>query len=335
MEGLLKPAGVGAVDILIPEDLDAPAIRQLGEKYKVVREGSLWKDPARLREMIAGVRAIIVRNQTQVTAELLAAAPNLLGVGRAGVGLDNIDLPAAARAGVVVIAPLDANATSVAELTIGLLIALARKVPLADRSTKGGGWDRKGCTGMELQDKTLAICGFGRVGRAVAERARVFGMRLLAFDPFMQANSPSLAGTGVTLCSHLEEALSAADFVTVHSPLTAQTRHLFNALAFARMKRGAFFINTARGGIVDEAALLDALRSGHVAGAALDVRESEPPGAPAGFEALENVILTPHVGSFTTEAQTRTFEAVAADVDRLLNGMPAVNYVNFPSPRRA
>jgi len=322
------------MDILITELLEAPAIRRLGEKYEAVHDVTLWKDTGRLRQMIGQTRTIMIRNQTQITADLLGAAPNLIAIGRLGVGLDNIDVPAASKIGVVVIAPLDANATSVAELTIGFVVSLARKIPRADRSTKAGGWDRQGCTGIEVHGKTLSIFGFGRIGRLVAVRARAFGMRVLAYDPFVKADSPALAETGALLCSQFEEALAQADFVTAHSPLTPETRQMFNARAFALMKRGAFFINTSRGGIVDEASLLDALQRSHLGGAALDVRETEPPRTQSGFEAMENVILTPHIGSFSTEAQTRTFEAVAADIDRLLSGAPAINFVNFSQPRR-
>lgn len=322
------------MDILISEELATAAVDRLTEKFVVVRDGSLWKDPAHLSRALGDARTIMIRNQTQLTADLLAAAPKLIGIGRLGVGLDNIDVQAASRLGIVVIAPLDANATSVAELTIGLLLALARKIPRADRSTKAGDWDRKGCMGVELADKTLAICGFGRIGRLVAARASAFGLRLVIFDPFMKADSPALLESGATLTKTLQEALIEADFITTHSPLTAETHQMFNAQSFGAMKPGAFFINTSRGGVVDEAALLDALGRGHLGGAALDVREIEPPTLRVGFENLDNVILTPHLGAATVEAQTRTFETVATDIDRLLSGKPAVNYVNFASPRR-
>ncbi len=320
------------MDILISEEMEAPAVQRLCAKYNVVRYGRLWQDPARLKETIAAARAVMVRNQTQLTAEVLGAAPKLAAIGRVGVGLDNIDLPAAAKRGVIVIAPLDANATSVAELTLGLLLALARKIPLADRSTKAGGWDRKRCTGLELEGKTLALCGLGRIGRKVALLARAFGLKTVVFDPFVKPNSPALAETGSTLAATLEAALAKADFVTTHSPLTPETKHLFNQAAFSRMKPGAFFINTSRGGVVDETALLAALRSGHLGGAALDVREIEPPSQKTGFEQMDNVILSPHVGSFTSEAQTRTFEAVAEDLDRVLSGQPPKNVVPNPPP---
>jgi len=315
------------MDILVTEEIDAPALRRLGERHELVRDGDLWKDPARLAAAIGGARAVIVRNQTRLTAAILGAAPRLAAIGRLGVGLDNIDLSAASEAGVVVIAPLEANATSVAELAFGLILALARKIPSADRSTKAGGWDRKGCTGVELDGRTLALCGHGRIGRRVAERAAAFGMRVVVHDPCAAADLPGR-------CERLEDALAQADFVSVHMPLTPETRRRFGADAFAAMKRGAFFVNTSRGGLVDEAALAAALRDGQLGGAALDVREVEPPAPPGELERFENVILTPHVGAFTDEAQTRTFEAVAADVDRVLRGEPARDFVNFAKPRR-
>jgi D-3-phosphoglycerate dehydrogenase len=322
------------MDILITEELEAPAIQRLCAKYDVARDGVLWKDPVKLQSALAGARAVMVRNQTQLTAALLAAAPKLLAIGRVGVGLDNIDVAAASKLGMVVIAPLEANAASVAELAAGFLLALARKIPLADRSTKAGGWDRKGCTGVELDGKTLALCGLGRIGRKVALLARAFGMTALVFDPYVKSNSPVLPETGATLAATLGEALGRADFVSVHSPLTPETRRMFNQAAFAQMKPGSFFINTSRGGIVDEEALLAALRSGHLGGAALDVRETEPPAARSGLEELDNVILAPHVGAFTVEAQTRTMEAVAGDLDNVLSGAPAKNFVNMAMPKR-
>jgi len=322
------------MDILITEEVEGDAIERLSGSYEVSRDATLWQDEGKLKAAIADARILVIRNQTRVTAALLESAAKLIGIGRIGVGLDNIDMPAVSERGVVVIAPLDANATSVAELTIGLILALARKIPAADRLTKSGQWNRREFTGMELAGKTLAICGFGRIGRKVALFARVLGMEVLVHDPFVKPDSPLLHDTGVTLCHRLEDGLADADFVTAHSPLTLQTRHLFNAQTFASMKRGAFFINTSRGGVVDERALLEALRSGQLAGAALDVREIEPPGTRTDLETMENVVLTPHIGSFTREAQTRTVNVVAADIERLLVGIPALNFVNFPRPRR-
>jgi D-3-phosphoglycerate dehydrogenase len=322
------------MDILITEDLTTSEVERLKQEHNVVCDGALWKNPENLKARLVEARALMVRNQTLVTADLLAAAPKLIAVGRLGVGLDNINVEAASRLGIVIVAPLDANAVSVAELTLGLILALARKIPLADRSTKAGGWDRKGCLGIELEGKTLAICGFGRIGRLVAARAGAFGLRLLVFDPFVDSRSAALREAGAVLRPRLEDILAEADFVTTHSPLTKETRNLFDARTFAAMKRGAFFINTSRGGVVDEAALLAALQSGHLGGAALDVREIEPPQTKIGFETMDHVILLPHIGAATTEAQTRTFETVAADLDRLLRGEAAMNFVNFAQTRR-
>lgn len=319
---------------MVSEELQSPAIDRLGEKYQVVHDGSLWKDPDRLRTVVSGARVLLARNQTQVTGEMLRAAPRLLGIGRVGVGLDNIDVATATDLGVVVIAPLNANATSVAELSLSLILALARRIPQADQSTKAGHWDRKGCTGIELAGKTLAICGLGRIGGMVARLAHAFGMRILAFDPLVKPESAVVRETGTRLLSTLEEAVASADFVSVHLPLTRETRSIFNATRFNAMKHGAYFINTSRGGVVDEAALLAALQTGRLAGAALDVREVEPPTNCGVLESMPNVILTPHIGSFTLEAQQRTFEAVAADVERLLSGQAVVNFVNIDRPKR-
>ena len=322
------------MDILITEDLQSPAIDQLERKFTVVREPMLWRDAARLKTTIREAKAVLIRNQTKLTAEILGAAEKLIGIGRVGVGLDNIDVEKATQLGIVVVAPLNANAVSVAELALALILALARKIPQGDCSTKAGEWDRKGCTGIELDGKTLGICGFGRIGRMVAARARAFGMRVVVFDPFVKAGSPAMVETGATLCATIEELLGLADFVTVHSPLTPETKHLFNARTLAAMKRGAYLVNTSRGGVVDESALVAALQNGRLAGAALDVREVEPPAERGALEAMPNVILTPHIGAFTVESQTRTFEAVAGDIERLLNGEAAVNFVNIDRTNR-
>ncbi len=322
------------MDILISEDLRHSAFDRLAGKFSTVMDATLWKNDAGLQPRVGEARVLVVRNQTQVTAKLLEAAPRLIGIGRVGVGLDNIDVAAASRLGIVVVAPLNANATSVAELALGLILALARKIPAADQSTKAGGWDRRSFTGIELDGKVLGVCGFGRIGRMAAERARAFGMRLVVFDPFLKEDSPALAATGAALCPRLEDLLGQSDFVTLHLPLTPETHHLLDARRFEAMKPGSYFINTSRGGVVEESALLAALQTGRLAGAALDVREVEPPAARTAFETLPNVILTPHIGAFTAEGQQRTFEAVADDLERLLTGRPAVNFVNMESPKR-
>lgn len=320
------------MDILVSENLDSPAIQKLAGKFQIVREPALWNDAAKLKSLVAESRVVMIRNQTQLTAEILSGAKNLLAIGRVGVGLDNIDVKFATGKGIVVIAPLNANATSVAELTLGLMLSLARKIPFADRSTKSGGWDRKNCTGIELDRKTILICGFGRIGRMVAARAKVFGMRIVIFDPFIEENSTHIGEVGATLATNFEEALAIADFVSVHSPLTPETKQMFNAKTFSAMKRGSFFINTSRGGVMDELALLDALGKNHLAGAALDVREIEPPKEKSAFAEMDNVILTPHIGAFTNESQTRTMESVCDDLERILSGKPAINFVNISQP---
>jgi D-3-phosphoglycerate dehydrogenase len=320
------------LDVLVSEDLDSPALEQLAARYSVSREPELWRDPIALKKRLREARAIMVRNQTQVTSELIQGAEKLIAIGRVGVGLDNIDLQAATAKGVVVIAPLGANATTVAEFTLALILSLARKIPLADRLTRIGGWDRKRCTGMEIAGKTLAICGMGRIGRLVAARARAFEMVIKIYDPFLKPEDPCLAEFNATLCQKLPEALAGADFVTVHSPLTSETRGMFNQNAFAAMKPGAFFINTSRGGVVKEAALIGALTARHLSGAALDVREIEPPKARAELEAMDQVVLTPHIAGFTTEAQHRSLQAVCDDLDLLLSGKAAINFVNRPIP---
>lgn len=308
------------IDILVLEDLTSPAIDRLAQNFNITRASN---------DQLPSARAVMIRNQTKLTRELLTSAPNLLAIGRVGVGLDNIDLAAANDLGIVVIAPLEANAISVAELTLGLIISLARKIPQADRSTKSGAWDRRGCTGFELHGKTLALIGYGRIGKLVAARARAFEMRVIVYDPFIKQAEPN-----ITLLSNLREALAEADFVSIHTPLTPQTRNLIDAEALAALKPTAYLLNTSRGGIIDEAALLTALQQNKIAGAALDVRQTEPPTGENPFAKMDNVILTPHIGAFTHEAQTRTFEAVCSDLDRILRGQPALNFVNFASPRK-
>ncbi|MEW6304716.1 MAG: hydroxyacid dehydrogenase [Verrucomicrobiota bacterium] len=322
------------MDVLITEEMEAPAFLRLNEHYQVAWETNLWREPGRLKATIPYAKVLMVRNQTQVTADVLDAATELKAVVRVGVGLDNIDVPAATQRGIVVVAPLDANAGSVAELTMAFILALARKIVPGDRATKAGKWDRKSCTGFEIDGKTITICGFGRIGRLVAARARAFGMKIVVYDPFVKPGAESLKTVGAVLCESLEGAVSLGDFVSSHSPLTPETKHMFNAGVFKAMKQGAYFINTSRGGVVDEAALYDALKRGHLGGAALDVREKEPPVTRLGFEDLDNIILAPHIGAFTVEAQNRTAEAVVADTERLLQGKAAVNFVNFAEPRR-
>jgi len=321
------------MDLLLPEDIRDPAIEALAARFEVVSEPTLHQHRARLLSRARETRALMVRNATLVDAELLAAAPRLRVVGRIGVGLDNLDLPALSERGVVVCWPPEENAVSVAEHVFALLLSLARKVPAGDQSVRAGEWDRPAHIGFELFGKTLSILGMGRIGMRVALRARAFGMRVLGYDPYLTAQSPAITESGAELVS-LAEALSRADVVSLHLPLTPETRRLLNAGALSQMKPTAVLLNTSRGGVVDEAALTAALREGRLAGAALDVRETEPPGD-SPLHALPNVVLTPHIASWTAESLHRVISTVAADVSRVLDGEPARQFVNFPMPRPA
>jgi D-3-phosphoglycerate dehydrogenase len=271
-----------------------------------------------LKEAIRDCDGLIVRSETKVTPALMDVATRLRVVGRAGVGVDNIDVPAATARGIVVMNAPDGNTITTAEHTIALLIALARRVPAANASLKSGLWERKKFIGVELHGKTLGIVGLGRIGRTVAYRARAFGMNIVAYDPFL---APEQARDLELEVASLDEVCRRADFLTVHTPLTAETRGIIGANAFANMKTGVRVINCARGGLVDEQALLNAIKEGKVAGAALDVFENEPPSADNPLLALDEVIATPHLGASTKEAQEGVAVTVAEQMrDYLLTG---------------
>jgi D-3-phosphoglycerate dehydrogenase / 2-oxoglutarate reductase len=272
-------------------------------------------------ELVQAVRdceGLVVRSETKVTADLMGRSPRLRVVGRAGVGVDNIDVPSATARGIVVMNAPDGNTITTAEHTMALLIALARSVPQANSSLRSGLWERKSFIGVELQGKTLGIIGLGRIGRAVASRARAFGMTSVAFDPFI---APEQARDLEIEVAPLDEVFARADFLTVHTPLTNETRGIVGREAFSRMKRGVRIINCARGGLIDEAALAEAITEGIVSGAALDVFEKEPPPADHPLLALPQVIATPHLGASTTEAQEGVAFTVAEQMrDYLLTG---------------
>jgi D-3-phosphoglycerate dehydrogenase len=281
-----------------------------------------------LRDALSGCAGLVVRSETKVTANLMDAATALRVVGRAGVGVDNIDVPAATERGIVVMNAPDGNTITTAEHTIALLIALARRVPQANSSLKSGHWDRKSFIGVELQGKTLGVVGMGRIGRTVAARARAFGMKIVAFDPFIA--SEQARDLEIELAP-LDELFASADFITIHTPLTAETRGVIGRDAFARMKQGVRIINCARGGLVDESALYDAIKAGTVAGAALDVFVQEPPPADHPLLLLDEVIATPHLGASTAEAQEGVAFTVAEQMrDYLLSGALR-GAVNVPS----
>ncbi|MDO8956147.1 MAG: hydroxyacid dehydrogenase [Deltaproteobacteria bacterium] len=319
--------------ILIAEDVTGSGIDRLKQKYQVESDWDLWKKIPQLKDALRDADALLVRNQTKVNADLLAQARLLKIIGRAGAGYDNIDVEAASQVGVVVCYSPEENAVSVAEHVFGLLLALARKIPGADRSVKNGGWERKKYHGFELMGKTLGILGLGKIGFRVALRAKAFGMRLLAHDAYLSSTSLHVTESGATLVA-MDQLLAESDFLSVHLPLTLETRGLLNRQSFSKMKPTAFIINTSRGEVLVEKDLALALQQGQLAGAALDVREKEPPAADSPLNGLDNVILTPHTAGLTYEAQEKVVEAIAEDVDRVLSGQPALRFVNFALPKK-
>jgi D-3-phosphoglycerate dehydrogenase len=318
-------------DILISENITGAAVDLLCERFDVLSLPNLWKDPAALADHIRDARALIVRNQTRVTRELLRDAKELIVIARAGAGLDNVDVAAATEAGIVVTYTPDQNSISAAEHTIALLLALAHRIPDAHADTKAGGWNRHRFVGNEVHGKTLGIIGLGRIGFLTAARALAFGMQILACDPLLTRDNVYLAQLNAELVA-LDDLLTRADFVCCHVPANAQTTDMLNRQRFAKMKTTACIINTSRGEVIDEADLADALKSGKIAGAALDVRASEPPGR-SELELLPNVILTPHIAAFTEEAQQRVMRAVCEDVARVLEGKSPQHAANAVTPR--
>ncbi len=311
--------------------MGGPPVEDLKKRFNVAVEPTLWKTPDKIKALLPECRAIIVRNQTRIDADLIAAAPRLQVVGRAGAGLDNIEMAAATAAGVVVASTPDQNSISVAELTIGLMLSLARHIPAANQHAKGGGWERQRFFGTELYGKNLGVIGLGRIGLLTASRARGLGMNILAQDTRISRDAVAVTETRARLMD-LDSLLSESDFVSCHVPLVPETRRFFNYDRFCRMKPTAYFLNLSRGEVVDEAGLIRALQEKRIAGAALDVREQEP-APPSPLAEMENVILTPHIAAFTHEAQVRVTAAVCQDVAAVLEGRAAKNFVNFSVPR--
>jgi len=281
---------------------------------------------AELVAEIGPFQAIVVRSRTKVTARVIEAGRALEVIARAGAGVDNVDVEAATSHGILVINSPAANSLATAEHTIAMMLALARHIPQAHVHVKAGQWDRKRFTGVELAGKTLGIVGLGRVGRLVAERARALGMTVLACDPFLDSGRITLSGA---MPVNLEGLLSQSDFVTVHCPLIEETRCLIGKKELALAKEGVRIVNCARGGIVDEEALYEALVEDRVAGAALDVFEEEPP-LHCPLLSLENVIVTPHLGASTREAQDRVGLTIAEDLLRVFRGEEPDSPVNQP-----
>lgn len=282
---------------------------------------------AELHREVATADAIVTRSGTAVTDELLSHAKQLRVVGRAGVGLDNVDVDASTRRGILVINAPTANILSATEHTMAMMLALCRNIPGADASVRRGEWKRSKFMGVELSGKTLGIVGLGRIGSRVAERARGFGMRIVAYDPYIASFGFERVGAEEVT---LERLLAESDFITVHTPLTDETRGMIGAAGIERMKRSAMLVNCARGGIYQEQALATALADGRIAGAAIDVYEDEPPGADHPLVNAPNIILTPHIGANTWEAQDRVALQTAEMVVEALRGSIFVSAVNLP-----
>lgn len=310
--------------VLVADGLNQAGLAHLAAHAEVDAYSSL--SPGELLRLVGGYNALIVRSASQVTAEVIAAGDKLQVIGRAGVGVDNIDVDAATRQGVVVVNAPAGNSNAVAEHTIALMLALARRLHPAVASLKAGRWEKSGLQGIEVQGKTLGLVGLGRIGTLVASKAKGLEMRVLAYDPYV--SSARAASLGVTLGS-LEEVLSQADFISVHTPLTPQTHGLLGRAQLALLKPTTYLLNCARGGIIDEVALEEALRERRIAGAGLDVFEVEP-AVHCGLVGLPNVIATPHVGASTAEAQEQVALDVARAVVDVLQGRIPETPVNMP-----
>ncbi|WP_236634719.1 phosphoglycerate dehydrogenase [Alteribacter lacisalsi] len=309
--------------VLVSDPLSSEGLAPL---LKVPHIRVIERSLDQFEEPLPGIDALIVRSATVVTKEALAQMPDLKLIGRAGVGTDNIDVEAATERGVIVVNAPDGNTISTCEHTFAMMMALMRNIPQAHASVRSGEWNRKKFEGAELYGKTLGIIGFGRIGSEIAARARAFRMKVMVYDPFLTAERANKAGVKAAL---LEDVLEQADILTVHTPLVKETRGLINRTTIARMKKGAFLLNCARGGIVDEAALAAALESGQLAGAALDVFESEPLGD-SPLRQMNQVILTPHIAASTKEAQQSVARQVSEEIIAFSEGRTVTHGLNFP-----
>ncbi|MFN0123850.1 MAG: phosphoglycerate dehydrogenase [Blastocatellia bacterium] len=316
------------IKILISDNLSDVGTDVLRRFDKFDIDKKVGLKPEELKKIIGEYDALIVRSETKVTADIIAAGDRLRVIGRAGTGVDNIDVPAATQRGIVVMNAAGGNSVTTAEHTIALLMSMARKVPQAVAKLRDGKWDKKSFMGTELNNKTLGIIGLGNIGRIVASRGQGLGMKVVAFDPFLTREAAQRAGIEMVTLNDLFE---RSDFITVHTPLTDETRGVINDAAIARMKPGVRIINCARGGLVDEAALLAGIKSGKVAGAALDVFVEEPPPANHPLLGLDEVICTPHLGASTTEAQESVAVTIAEQVAAYLMNGAIGGAVNVPA----
>jgi D-3-phosphoglycerate dehydrogenase/(S)-sulfolactate dehydrogenase len=303
--------------ILISEDVWGTPFQKLEGSFPITRNDDLWSNPEELKASLKDVTALVVRNRTKVTAEIIAAAPKLKVIARAGVGLDNIDIKAADAAGVVVVAGLGANAVSVGELTLGLALALLRNVPGHDVATRDGGWVRT--PGRELSGLTWGLLGCGATGLATAKLLQGFGCSVIGYDPYAK----NLSNIELTT---FDDVLKRSDVVSIHMPSTAETNGSINATSLALMKPDAIIVNVGRGEVINEADLMAALKAKTIAGAALDVRAQEPP-VKGEMETIPNLILTPHVAGITKESQLRINQILTSNIELVLNSKPATHAV--------
>ncbi len=306
-------------DIVISEFMDEAAIATMSGRFHIHYDPGLVDRPGDLAQGLSGAKALIVRNRTRVDGALLAAAPDLQCIGRLGVGLDNIDLAECEARGIAVYPATGANNISVAEYVVTAILVLLRHAWFAGADVAAGAWPRQDLIGREAAGKVLGLIGFGAIARETALRAAALRMDIIAFDPFLNDNDPAWTHARRV---ELDQLLAEADALSLHVPLSDQTRHMINDTALARMKPDAVLINAARGGVVDESALAEAMRNGRLGGAALDVFETEPLSAEAGavFSGLTNIILTPHIAGVTEESNVRASAMTAANVLRHLEG---------------
>ncbi len=311
--------------VLVSETIDQAGIDILSQVAQVDIKTNL--SPEELVGIISDYDALMIRSGTRVTKEIIEAGKQLKIIGRAGVGVDNVDIPAATRQGIVVVNSPEGNTIAAAEHALAMMLSLSRHIPDANQSVKNNQWDRKTFIGAEVYKKSLGVVGLGKIGSHVATVARAMGMKLLAYDPFISVERAEQLGCRLV---DMDLLLREADYITLHIPKTPETAHLINTQSLAKMKPGARIINCARGGIIDEDALFEALKAGKIAGAALDVFESEPLGESPLRSLGKEVILTPHLGASTTEAQVNVAIDVAEQIRDVLLGLPARSAVNIP-----
>ncbi len=314
------------VHILIPDNLDKAGLNILSNTPGVTIQAAAKMSRDEVIAALPDADALIIRSATKVDGKMLDAAPKLKFVGRAGVGVDNVDLPAATERGVVVMNAPDGNTIATAELALGLMLSVARFIPTAHASLQSGQWDRKSFTGSELRNKTLGVIGFGRVGRAIAKRAQAFEMTVIAYDPYLPADAGKALNV---LLVTLDELYQQADFITLHAQVSDENKHMINAQSIAKMKKGVRIINAARGALVNEADLAEAIKAGQVAGAGIDVYNDEPPEAGNPLINLKGVVHTPHLGASTIEAQDEVAVQIA---QQALDALFKNEYKNVVNP---